>query len=175
MSMRAQTEVHALTAKHAAAYANLRRRALETDPLAFAIPVAGDPGASLDAVESALAELPRDALDCILGAFALNLVGVVGVTREPAARHRIRLWGLYVISERRGCGIGQSLLSGAYDRSRRVAGAEQLLARVPAASAATIRLLEHFGFEAGDVDRGALDESSVAWVALTLNLPDEAA
>ncbi len=175
MGMRARNEVHPLTAKHAAAYANLRRRALETDPLAFAIPVAGDPGASLDAVESALAELPGDALHCILGAFALNLVGVVGVTREPAARHRVRIWGLYVIPERRRCGIGQSLLSAAYDHSRRMAGAEQLLAQVPIASAATIRLFEHFGFEARDVDRGAPDESSAAWVALTLNLPDEAA
>ena len=173
--MRARSEVHALTAKHAAAYANLRRRALETDPLAFAIPMTGDPGASLAAVESALAEPPRDGLHCMLGAFALSLVGVVGVTREPAARHCVRLWGLYVIPERRRCGIGQSLLSAAYDRSRRLADAEQLLARVPAASAATIRLLEHFGFEAGDVDRSAPDESSVAWVALTLNLPDEAA
>ena len=175
MGMRARSEVHTLTAKHAAAYADLRRRALETDPLAFAIPVAGDRGASLAAVESALAEFPRDARHRILGAFALSLVGVVGVTREPAARQCIRLWGLYVIPERRRCGIGQSLLSAAYDHSRRVAGAEQLLAQVPAASAATIRLFEHFGFVAGEVDRSAPDESSVAWVALTLNLPDEAA
>ena len=56
-----------------------------------------------------------------------------------------------------------------------MAGAEQLLAQVPIASAATIRLFEHFGFEARDVDRSAPDESSAAWVALTLNLPDEAA
>ncbi len=172
MGMRAQNEVHALTEKHAAAYVGLRRRALETDPLAFADPVAGDPGASLAAAESALSE---PSLHCVLGAFALSLVGVVGLTREPAARHRVRLWGLYVVPERRRGGIGQSLLSAAYDHSRGLAGIEQILARVPAASAATLRLLEHFGFEAGDVDRSAPDESSVAWVALTLNLPDEAA
>ena len=173
--MRARKEVRALTAKHAAAYVDLRRRALETDPLAFAVPVEGDPSVSLAAVERALAELPRAALPCILGAFPLSLVGVVGIMREPGARHRVRLWGLYVIPERRRRGIGQSLLSAAYERSRRVAGVEQLLARVPAASAATIRLFEHFGFEAVDVDGDAPDESALEWVAMTLNLPDEAA
>ena len=175
MFMSARNEVHALTAKHAAAYVDLRHRALETDPLAVAIPAEGDPGLSLAAVESALAELPREAPPCILGAFALSLVGAVGIMREPGERHRVRLWGHYVIPENRRCGIGQSLLSAAYDRSRRVAGVEQLIARVPAASAATIRLLKHFGFEVGDVDREAPDESFPEWVPMALNLPDEAA
>lgn len=174
-SMGARDAVHALTAKHAAAYVDLRRRALETDPLAFAIPVEADPGLSLGAVESALAELPREAPPCILGAFAVSLVGVVGVLREPGARNRARIWGFYVTPEYRRRGIGQSLLSAAYDRARRVPGVDQLVARVPTTSAACIRLLEHFGFEGGVLDREGLEERSPQWLPMTLNLPDEAA
>lgn len=173
--MRARDALYALTAEHTAAYFDLRRGALETDPLAFAIPVESDWGLSSGAVESALAELPREAPPSILGAFAVSLVGVVGVLREPEARNRARIWGFYVTPEIRRRGIGQSLLSAAYDLARRVSGVDQLVARVPATSAACIRLLEHFGFEGGALDREGSDESSPQWLSMTLNLPDEAA
>jgi GNAT superfamily N-acetyltransferase len=131
--------VRLLTVTDAAAYFDLRRRAHGTDPHAFAPAVAADPGLSLTRIESALARDPQAAQACIVGAFTRQLVGALGVFREPDARDRAQLWGLYVTPEQRRAGLGLSLLSAACDRARGMNGVERLQLRVAVACPEAIR------------------------------------
>jgi ribosomal protein S18 acetylase RimI-like enzyme len=168
--------VRLLTVTDAAAYFDLRRRAHGTDPHAFAPAVAADPGLSLTRIESALARDPQAAQACIVGAFTRQLVGALGVFREPDARDRAQLWGLYVTPEQRRAGLGLSLLSAACDRARGMNGVERLQLRVAVACPEAIRLFERFGFErsrsSGATDAaGRMDDD--LW--MVLDLPDEAA
>ena len=166
-----------LTAKDAAAYIDLRRRASQTDPLAFTPPIIHDPGLARDRVEDALGQDRPGTAACILGVFAGRLVGVLGLARELGARDRAQLWGLYVVPEYRGVGVGLSLLSTACDLARGMDGVERLHLRVAAGSRDALRLFERFGFErlspAGDAPEG--ETPPLADVAMELELPDEAA
>ncbi len=177
--MRLRPRVRRLTAKDAGAYVELRRRALETDPRAFASSVEDDPGLSVSYLEEALGDGSPGSPGVILGLFEPRLVGVLGLAREREvkARHKARLWGLYVSPERRGAGIGQALLAGAYDLARGMPGVEQLHVRVSTSSDVAIRLYEQFGFSVFGVERRALKigDHYEDEILMVLDMPDDAA
>jgi ribosomal protein S18 acetylase RimI-like enzyme len=175
--MRPRRAVQRLTARDAAAYIDLRRRASQTDPLAFTPPIVHDPGLVLDRVQDALGQGPPGTAACILGVFAGRLVGVLGLARDLEARDRAQLWGLYVVPEYRGVGVGLSLLSTACDLARGMDGVERLHLHVAAGSRDALRLFERFGFERLPPTGSAPEGEAVprADVAMVLELPDEAA
>jgi ribosomal protein S18 acetylase RimI-like enzyme len=177
--MRGRSAVRKLVPSDAGAYVQLRRRALESDPQAFTSSVEDDPAMSLEFVEKALADALREQELCILGAFHPGLVGILGIAREREikARHKLRLWGMYVAPERRRAGLGQSLLSEAYDVANAMGGVEQIHLRVSVSSQAAVRLFERFGFERFGVERRALKIAGryVDEHLMVVNLPDEAA
>jgi ribosomal protein S18 acetylase RimI-like enzyme len=177
--MRGRSAVRKLAPSDARAYVELRRRALESDPQSFTSSVEDDPGLSLDFAAKVMAVASPQEESCVLGAFSPGLVGILWIAREREikARHKVRLWGLYVAPEHRRGGLGQSLLSAAYDVASALGGVEQIHLRVSLSSQAAVRLFERFGFERFGVERRALkiagryvDES-----LMVLTLPDEAA
>jgi RimJ/RimL family protein N-acetyltransferase len=103
----------------AVAYHAQRLRALREHPEAF-----GRTPEEVDSVEVWTARLREDLdseNDLILGAFEGSaLVGVAGVYRERAVKHRhvAYLWGVYVVPEQRGKDIGRALVKEAIARVR---------------------------------------------------------
>lgn len=174
-----RTRVRRLTGRDAGAYVELRRRALETDSRAFASSPEDDPGLSIDFLENSLnGEFPGSPLT-ILGVFRPRLTGVLGLAREleVKARHKARLFGLYVVPEQRGGGLGQALLAAAFDLTREMEGVEQIHVRVSTSSDVAIRLYEQFGFTVFGVERRALkiDDAYEDELLMVLDLPDDAA
>jgi ribosomal protein S18 acetylase RimI-like enzyme len=174
-----RSRVRCLTGKDAGAYVELRRRALETDARAFASSVEDDPGLNIEFLENSLNEGLPGAPLTILGVFDPRLSGVLGLVREREikARHKARLFGLYVAPEQRGGGLGQALLAAAYDRVRAMAGVEQIQVRVSTSSDVAIRLYEQFGFTVFGVERKALkiDHAYEDEILMVLDLSDDAA
>jgi len=177
--MRERSAVRKLAPSDAGAFVRLRRRALESDPKSFPFSLEDDPGMSLDFVEKVLADSLPEEESRILGAFRPGLVGILGIAREREikARHKVRLWGLYVAPERRRAGLGQWLLSAAYDAAGEMDGVEQIHLRVSVSSQEAVRLFERYGFERFGVERRALKVADryVDEYLMVLNLPDEAA
>lgn len=111
--------IRPLRADDAVAYHAQRIRALREHPEAF-----GRTPEEVDSVEVWAARLREDLAsenDLMLGAFEGDaLVGVAGVYRERAVKHRhvAYLWGVYVVPEQRGKDIGRALVMEAIARVR---------------------------------------------------------
>ncbi len=111
----------------AATFRELRVRALREHPEAF-----GRTPEEVDSVEVLAARFQRAAgsdLDFTLGAFDGDaLVAVAGCHREPLAKHRhvAYVWGVYVIPERRGTGLGRAIFQAVVERASTWPDLEQL-------------------------------------------------
>ena len=144
-----------LTAADAAAWAALRRHALESHPLVFGAAPPADPA---ELVSSALARMAADD-SAIFGAWADEaLVGIVGVRRElgPKERHKAFVWGLYVSASHRRFGGGMGLLRAALEHARRWPGVRQVQLSVSSLAPEARRLYEREGFRVWGVEPRAL-------------------
>jgi ribosomal protein S18 acetylase RimI-like enzyme len=140
------TEIRLLTPDDSVALSQLRRRAYETDPAAFAGLPSDDP--TFDpAVTAERLRAGTDGTSVVVGAFDPELVGSLGMVCDQPARfrHKARLWGFYVEPSRRRRYFGRQLLSAAcaHAASR---GIEQLYLQVSVDCAAAISAYERFGF-----------------------------
>jgi RimJ/RimL family protein N-acetyltransferase len=137
----------ALTDSDAAAFHEVRRRGLHEELTAF-----GMTPEEMSSVE-ALAERfkaqasGQDAF--VMGAFAPELVGTVGCMREPRVkrRHVALIWGVYVVPESRGGGLGRRLLLDTVARAREWLDLEQLWLDVTATNLAARTLYLSCGFQ----------------------------
>ena len=139
-------EIHRLTPDDSEAFAQLRRRAYETDPSAFAGLPSDEPTFDPQIVADRL-RAEADGTSVILGAFQSGLVGSLGVVcDEPARwRHKARLWGFYVEPPHRRQHLGQQLLSAACAHAASLS-IEQLYLKVSTQCAAAVAAYETFGF-----------------------------
>jgi ribosomal protein S18 acetylase RimI-like enzyme len=146
--------VRALVPADAEAAVRLRRDALAREPEAFSASVEDDVALSLVFVRKAFAERTQAAF----GAFAPELVGSVGVSREAKRKtaHRAQLFGLYVDPAHRGSGFGRELVAAAIDFARTLDGVAQLNLCVAESSIAAIALYERLGFRAWAIEADAL-------------------
>jgi RimJ/RimL family protein N-acetyltransferase len=126
----------------------LRRRALLADPFAFSASPEDDVGLDPDFVRHQLGSPGRGGRSITLGAFAPQLVGMVGLApeRQLKARHKVGLFGLFVAPEQRRRGLAATLLGAAIERARRLDAVEQIQLAVSTRSEAAIRLYERHGF-----------------------------
>jgi RimJ/RimL family protein N-acetyltransferase len=138
------------------AYHPVRRRALAEHPDAF--------GRAIEELQSP-AEMAREfravhdgAESFVLGALDGGLVGIASCTRERGVknRHKALLWGMYVVPEARGRGVGRRLVAAVIERARAWPGLEQVWLAVAAHNEPARALYRACGFEAVWLERRAL-------------------
>ena len=163
-----------LTPEDAAAFKDLRLRALREHPEAFGNTPEVLEKQDLKAVASRLEASPDT---YTLGAFESNhLIGMLFFGRPPPerskTRHRAHIGGMYVASEHQGKGIGKALLLEAIRRAEELDGLEQIVLAVTVGNERALRLYQSTGFRMYSTDEHFLKVAggyySIAWLRLEL-------
>lgn len=139
--------VRKLDQNDAAAWASLRREALEAHPLAFGATVPDDPTLL---VELILPRLTSTEESAVFGAFmSVTLVGIVGIRRNTGRKeqHKSLIWGMYVTAGCRRSGAGEMLLCAAIQQARSWSGVQQVHLAVSEVANDARRLYERNGFK----------------------------
>ena len=165
-------EIRLLTPDDTQAFVRLRREALESEPFAFVASVEDDRGLDSVFVQQSLAKTDERA---VFGAFAPELVGLVGIYRDPHQKtaHKAHIWGIYVQPKFRSSGIGDSLLSTAIGHARSsMPGVNQIHLIVSETAKTARRLYERHGFKIWGTEPRAMiyKEQSIAGHHLLLVL-----
>jgi RimJ/RimL family protein N-acetyltransferase len=136
-------------------FIELRREALQQEPLMFAASPDDDRALSVSFVQQALRDTSTSAT---FGAFSPDLIGIIGIRRDrnPKTSHKARLWGFYVSPSYRNSGVGAKLLSTALDFARQLTGVRQLHLSVSDRAEAALQLYKRFGFQTWGVEPNAL-------------------
>ncbi len=140
-------ELRLLTPADAAAFRDIRLRALREDATAFTSSTEEFSHQTLDKIAVRFRSDPVE--NFMLGAFQdRKLVGMVGFYREPQVkqRHKGSIVSMYVVPEARGRGLGRALLRDAIRRVRDIEGVENLLLGVMVSQTAARKLYASLGF-----------------------------
>lgn len=121
--------IRILTDADVPAFHRIRRRALQEEPQAFSM--MPDEMASVETLVERFKANWDGQSAFVMGAFGPELVAIVGCARAHhiKRRHAAEVWGMYVVPEYRGHGIGRRLLVDAVARARRVVRPGTALAR----------------------------------------------
>ena len=168
-------EVRALAEADASEYQELRLRALREHPDAFTSSYEEDRVKPLAWAKSRLVPSAEAPNDFVLGAFADGkLIGILGMSVEPRAkiRHKGLVFGMYVVPEHAGRGVGQKLMSYCIARARGMAALEQLQLTVTESNIRAKSFYEKVGFRSFGVERNAvkIGERYVHKCHMTLDL-----
>ncbi len=138
-------KIRQLTPADTTLYIEHRRQALQTEPLAFLSSPQDDLTVDADAFRERLGRAP---LSVIFGAFEDELVGSVGIYREPKlkAAHKAHIWGMYVAPKYRRRGIGRGLLLEAVQHARSLPDVIQVQLGVSEVAVGARKLYESMGF-----------------------------
>jgi ribosomal protein S18 acetylase RimI-like enzyme len=136
------------------AFIRLRREALDLEPSAFLASPDDDRALDPAFVREAFSSASR----ATFGAFAPELVGIVGIGREShrKAAHKAYVWGLYVRPARRRSDVGRSLMLAALRFARELEGVSHVHLGVAERNAPALRLYESLGFVAWGKEPDAL-------------------
>ena len=130
-------------------YHALRQRALATDPLAFHTTLGDWHGRTRAEHERRFRHTINHADNQIIGAWQQHkLVGMVGLDRfqRERVRHKLHVWGVYLVPEVRGRGWGSLLLDYALQIARNMEGISQVQLTVMAHNQHALHLYQSRGF-----------------------------
>ena len=138
------TVVRRLDPDDAPAYVELRARMMAQETLAFLASPGDDRASRVDFVRERLADVES----AIFGACAPQLVGAVGVYRHagPKIAHKIGVWGMFILPEFRGQGLGRALMEHAVAHARSLPDVLQITLSVSDTQPAARQLYESLGF-----------------------------
>ena len=136
-------------------FQEIRLRGLRDHPEAFGSTYERESAYSMDFVAERLRMAAVSPDNFTLGAHLHGeLIGVVGFIRmsQDIERHRGHIWGMYVVSEEQGRGVGRSLLADAMERARALPGLEQVELEVESRNEAAKSLYTSLGFVSYGID-----------------------
>ncbi|HEY6195671.1 MAG TPA: GNAT family N-acetyltransferase [Candidatus Eisenbacteria bacterium] len=149
-------QIRPLLPADAADFHALRLRGLREVPSAFGSSYEEEHDRPVEAVAERIAT-NRDGF--ILGAFeGVTLVGIVGMQREPHLKHahKMVLWGMYVVPDARGRGVGRQLVDEALRQAFARPGIRQVNLGVNAANAPALALYQAAGFTPFGLEHGCM-------------------
>jgi len=141
-------QVRLLTEQDARALWEFRRVALEKGPWAFAESPEELEKIPVEEYSQRLRE--GTAANFVVGAFEGEaLVGTTGFYQDTLAkrRHKGTIWGVFVLPEARGRGMGRALMQRAIETARAVPGIDQILLTVSVSQPAARALYVACGFK----------------------------
>jgi RimJ/RimL family protein N-acetyltransferase len=143
--------IRVLTRADAAEFQALRLNALGDNPEAFGRTFAEERHTPIERVAERLGNGDEAATRFVLGAAETPdgpLRGLAGCFRESSAkeRHKAVVWGMYVVPELRGQGVGRQLLDAVIARAAQWPGLEQLTLSVVPENVAARTLYMRRGF-----------------------------
>ena len=140
------------------AYINIRLTALLDTPESFARSFKEEVGETRDNIAQRLAETPDK---FILGTFDERdcLVGIVGFGYSLQSEFKATgvLWGMYVLTQYRGMGVGQALIDKLLSIASTITGVEQVQLSVISTNRAAKDLYLRAGFKVCSTDRNILN------------------
>lgn len=147
--------VRILGPEDARAFVALRLRALRDHPRAFLASEREDAALGVDGFAARLAQ-PIDRAFTLGGFVDGELAATAGVLRgqREKVEHRAMLWGVYVVPEQRGTGLGRAIVRRAIEQARAI-GVEALTLSVDSANEPASALYRSLGFVAWGIEHDA--------------------
>ena len=150
------TTIRRLGTDDAPAYVEVRLRGLEEHPEAFGASYAEDKARPMDEVKSWINGAHGSA---VFGAFEDGaLIGLAGLYRQVRDKcgHKATVWGMYVIPDARGRGLGRELLHTTIDHARTIPEVSTVHIGVNVKNTAARTLYLADGFETWGIEVDAM-------------------
>ncbi len=141
-------KVHRLTPTHVAEYRAFMLQAYANEPEAFTATVAEREPLPLEWWLTRVSDQP-DATELVFGAFVESrLVGVTGLRYKlrPRTRHKATLFGMCVLRDFTGRGIGRSLVAAVFEQALLMPELRVVQLTVTQSNIPALRLYESCGF-----------------------------
>jgi ribosomal protein S18 acetylase RimI-like enzyme len=148
-------DIRLLKPEDAKEYKKIRLEALQNSPEAFSSSFDEEKGNPVEAYENRL----HSAESFTFGAFERDrLMGVTTFLKEKKSKlkHRANIVAMYVSPEKRGMGIGKSLMLAAIQKGKEMEEIEQINLCVVSTNESAKKLYTSLGFKAFGIEKRAL-------------------